>query len=291
MATSTGNFVCDNSSLANFKNWAQAISNAFAAMGWTQTTDTGQVNWGSIASVPSSTYVYEVWKAADGLAATLPIFIKMEYGFSGTQVGVRVTVGTSSNGSGTITGAVANGFSAQLITNNANFNSNQGATTFPCYFSGTAGEFRMLMWLNGAATPFLFCIERSKDATGANTADYFTIVWCSSAMRQQTITSALTVTTFETQVMGFTGSANNGTGAFGGTVAAFPLFPLIGKLGNPMIGVMAVIASDVADATSVTVASMYGSTHTYISAKTGGVFQRFAQVFNGVSNAVLMRYE
>lgn len=289
--TSTGNFVCDNSSLANFKNWAQAISNAFAAFGWTQTADTGQVNWASIASVPSSTYVYEIWKAADSLASSMPIYIKIEYGFSATQVGVRVTVGTASNGSGTITGAVATGFSAQLITNNANFNTNQGATTFPCYFSGTNGGFRMLMWINGAATPFLFAIERSKDATGANTADYFTIVWCSSAIRQQTITSALTVTTFETQVIGCTGSANNGTGAFGGTVAAFPIFPLIGKLGNPMLSVMAVIASDVADAATVTVASLYGSTHTYIACKTGGVFQRFAQLFNGVSNAVLMRYE
>src|SRR6266478_9217496 len=127
MATSTGNSVNDNSSLANFKSWAQAISNAISGFGWVQTGDTGQVNWGSIASVPSSTYVYEIWKANDAAAATLPIYLKIEYGFSATVPRIRMTVGTSSNGSGTITGGVVSSAPWQISI----LDTNQGGATFP----------------------------------------------------------------------------------------------------------------------------------------------------------------
>lgn len=297
--TATSNQVADNSSLANFKAWAQAISNAFSTFGWTQTADTGQVNWGSIASVPSSTYVYEIWKAADAAAATTPIYLKMEYGFSSTQVGVRVTVGTGSNGSGTITGATS--FNSLILNFNNSVIANQGATAYSCYFSGNAGEFRMLMWVGNNTAVMTFGIERSKDATGAVTTDYFTAInvnnttSATSQARQQTTLTGSTVTVAETTLISCGLSANNGTGAFGGTVAAFPVFPLIGKLGNPMLGFMTCVASDVADGVSVTVATMYGATHTYIACKTsttlGGFQRQGVYASNGSANAMLMRYE
>lgn len=292
MATSTGNFVCDNSTLTNFKAWAQAISNALSAFGWLQTADTGQVNWGTIGSVPSSTYVYEIWKTNDSLTQ---LFLKMEYGFSSTQVAIKVTVGTGSNGSGTITGTIAP--TAVVITNGGNVLPNQGAaTTFSCYLSGDAGEFRFLMWTNNAVNtlPTFFCIERSKDATGAKTGDYWTVLWGSQAVpRQQTIRSSGLIQTLETCFVTFISSNNNTTGSFNGTVAAFPFFPIIGEIGNPMLGVAAVISSDVSDGATVTVASMYGSTHTYISCKRGGnAFTNVgSQVQANQAGSLLMRYE
>lgn len=94
MAASQSFLACDNSTLTNFKAWGQAISNALSTSTWTQTSDTGQVNWSSIASVPGSgAYVYEIWQPNDGLTA---FYLKAEYGnFSGTNMpSIRVSIGT-----------------------------------------------------------------------------------------------------------------------------------------------------------------------------------------------------
>lgn len=295
MATSTGNFVCDNSSLANFKSWAQAISNAFSAFGWTQTTDTGQVNWGTIASVPSSTFVYEVWKAADALASTMPIFVKVQYGFSSTSPRFQITVGTGSDGAGNITSQV---ISSAPWAASGNL-TNQGASTFPCYFSGSAGEFRALMWSVSTSTPNItafFTIERSKDGSGNNTASYVTVTaagsGASSISNQQTVTASAAANR-ETGIVALAGTNGSNTGAALGTVAALPVFPLLGLVGNPMLGLMVAFASDVAANSTCTVASMYGSTHTYIAFNPGGLLSNAlgARNINGATMAGLMRYE
>jgi hypothetical protein len=302
MATSTGNFVFDNSSLANFKSWAQAISNAFAAFGWTQTADTGQVVWGSIGAVPASTYVYEVWKANDAQAATLPIFVKVEYGFSATSPRVRVTPGTGSNGTGTITGAVS-AAPWELETNTAA----QGATTFPCFFSGDAGEFRMFMWSSTTVNVgLLFCIERAKDSSGNKTTSYFTVLNAnanasnaaatSTFQNQQSVLSTSLIGNRDTGIIAPALTNNSGSGSFNGTVAALPVLPIIGKVGNPMLGVMAVAAADVSDGATVTVTSMYGGTHTYVAARGSGATPGYSlalghRSLNPTAMALLMRYE
>ena len=303
MATATSNLVCDNSSLANFQAWTSAIYNAFVTTcGWVQTADTGQAA-NPIAAVPSSAYVYWIFRANDTQASTLPIFVKVELGFSATAPSIRMTVGAGSNGTGTITN-IMTGFNATVISNNGNNLANQGATAYPCYFSGDAGEFRMLLWVTNATAGVTthFGIERSKDATGAKTTAYFTALFCSSASnanssnrRQQTTLSSLSVTTYETIWVTCGLSTNSNTAAFGGTVAAFPVFPVLGQVGNPMLGHMVALAADVGDGATVTVASMYGSTHTYVSCKSGGTSSGFQFLgltsVLGASSALLMRYE
>jgi hypothetical protein len=286
MSTATSNVVCDNSSLANFKSWAQFISNFFATAGWTQTADTGQVNWGTIASVPSSAYVYEIWKAADSQASTTPIYVRMEYGFSATSPRMQITVGTGSNGSGTITGPTMGVY--QITGNYAN----QGGTTYPCYASGDAGEIRFMMWQSNTAVETLFGIERSKDSSGAKTTDYFTLNACnatSNAFIQQSILGSL-VTPRELQWMSFGSSNAIATETFNGTTASNPVFPRIGKQGNPMLGWVTTTAADVAEGASVTV-SIYGANHTYIATKVNNINQVGQLVASGNSTAVLMRYE
>lgn len=297
MTTSSGNFVFDNSTLANFKSWAQAISNAFSTFGWTQTTDTGQVNWGTIGAVPSG-FVYEIWKASDTLAATLPIFVKVEYGASTTSVQLRFTVGTSSNGTGTITGQTVSAAPWAAI----GFNTNQGATLFPCFFSGTTGEFRMWMWASttaGVPIGALFVIERSKDSSGNNTADYFTAVITNQNSSSQCCQQSITLSgagNRETGIITPTLTSNSNTGSALGTVAAFPVFPVLGKVGNPMLGLMSVVSSDAAPNGTVTVASMYGSTHTFIVTAGNATPGQMSNAFGfrnaaGTNVSGLMRFE
>lgn len=271
MTTSTANLVCDNSSLANFKSWAQFVSNAFSAFGWVQTADTGQVNWGSIASVPASTWVYEVWKANDASAATMPIFVKVEYGFSATAPSLRFTAGTGSNGSGTITGQVVTSAPWEIIRP-----ANQGAGTIPCYASGDAGNFRVCMW-NNSGTPqitALWFVERARDGTGASTNTYVTTGYVNdvssiagSNSKQQSFSAS---TVFASHGGLYGAYPSLATGFDQTTTEAYPYFPTLGKVGNPFLGLMGAFAADAALNSTVTVQSMYGATHTYVAVGPNG---------------------
>lgn len=294
MATLSGNYPSDNSTLANFKLWAQAISSAFSTFGWVQTADTGQVNWSTISAVPSNTFVYEIWKSNDSLSSSLPIYVRINYGWNSTSPQIQVVVGTSSNGSGTITGQCTNSGGLTTITG---INNNQGSTTYPCYFSGNAGNFRMWMWGTTNASPAtgcLFVIERSKSTAGADTADYFTVVWLNQnnygSCRQQSINST-TVGTIDGGFITPLPTNVSGDTFFGfGTVAAMPVFPMVGKCGNPMIGLMTAAGNDAGPNAIITVSSMYGSTHTYLvcASISNSVGTRN---YNGTNVVALMQYE
>lgn len=304
MATANGNYVSDNSTLANFQSWAGAIHSAITAFGWVQTSDTGQTVPSAAASVPSNAYNYVIYKANDSLAASMPIYLKFEYGYSSTSPRIRMTVGTSSNGSGTITGNVVSSAPWEITT----LESNQGSTTFPCFFSGDAGNFRMYMWQSPVInTGVFFSIARSVNSSGAGTSDYFTVLSASAyygvgpntGLWQQTISSSY-VYFRENGFIGIGITAGSGTGAASGTVAAYPIFPHIGKIGNPLLDVMGACGSDVADGATVTVASMYGSTHSYIALKSPSTAWQYGfSVAIGKSPtdsiwtlmALLMRYE
>jgi hypothetical protein len=85
--------------------------------------------------------------------------------------------------------------------------------------------------------------------------------------------------------------------AANGTVAALPVFPIIGKIGNPSLALMTAAANDISDGSTVTVASMYGSTHTYVAALNGtnnnGGFGYAAgvRISGGYAMGILLRYE
>ena len=288
MATSTANCPCDNSTLANYKSWAQFISNFFTTAGWTQTSDTGQVVWSSAALPTSIASNYEVWKAADSAASTTPIYVKIEYGATSSVVEIRVTVGTGSNGSGTITGPLIGPI---VITNNGTY-SNQGGTTIPCYASGNAGEIRVMLWQGNSLVETIFGIERSKDTSGAVTTSYFTFL-CANAQgtnsfNQQSIVGSST-TAKETNWMTFCCSTGSGTENFT-TTASQPIWPLVGSLGNPMLGFGCACGADVGEGATVTV-SIYGTNHTYIATKQNSLGNIGRLNLAGATGAVLMRYE
>jgi hypothetical protein len=302
--TATGNYVMDNSTLANFQNWSSAIYAAFIAFGWLQTSDSGQAAY-PVAAVPSNAYAYWIFKAADTLAATLPIYVKVEVGYSSTSPCIRMTVGTSSNGTGTINGVYLGSWQISHSTSNSILEANNGSTTFPCFFSGSAGEFRMYMWQSTTNySGVLFVIERSKDASGLDTSEYFTVVGLSncnnntpssSVHSQQTVTPA-GIGNNDSCVISLSLTNGSGTGAAFGVVTALPVFPVLGKVGNPMLGLLTVCQSDVSDGVAVTVTNMYGGTHNYIAVRGYGASLGFAASFgqrstNGASMAGLMRYE
>lgn len=107
MTTNSYSTVWSHTNDAEFRAWGSALSAALAAVGLTQTADSGQINWLTVSRPGTNTAAgYEIWRFNDALQATAPIYIKVEYGTGGstTRPQIWITVGTGTNGAGTITG-------------------------------------------------------------------------------------------------------------------------------------------------------------------------------------------
>ena len=158
---------------AQFQAWVQAVQAAIAAVGTlAYTSDTGMINSATVA-VPAATNTsagYEIYKFQDSLQTTAPIFIKIEYGVAGavTMPTMWVTVGTGSNGSGTLTGQVT---TRQICSGQTNGTSGQ---TFPLYMcgqpSGIACMFGYGVQASNNSTCF-WSVERTHNSSGVATAD------------------------------------------------------------------------------------------------------------------------
>jgi hypothetical protein len=271
MATQQSFLVFDNSTLANFKSWAQAISGWFTTAGWSQTADTGQVNWGTISSVPAAAaFVYEIWKPGDALTA---FYVKIQYGTSsGTPAGPRwrYQVGTGTDGSGNLTG-----FVSALIEPGGNAGVGQGSTLFECDFSGATDRISIMMWRNGTGTGLgaaqIMSLERTKDVTGANTSDGVTSVSgsltsASSNAGQVTVVFGIGVAVQSAARDYITLSSGvNASAVFNNNIPVAPVFPEYGKFGNPLTTIGFVHTQDVASG-GVFSTSIFGSTITYMAA-------------------------
>lgn len=165
-----------NSTDALFRAWVQFIEDTLVTTGgWTNTADTGQMTIAT-ATHPAATNTkvgYRVYAMADALQATAPVFLRIDYGSasftSGTPPAMWLTIGTGSNGAGTITGIAFNGGASTIANVQAS-----AAATSACNSYGSADTARasfLLFVRAGAADQMVFTIERSKDATGADTGD------------------------------------------------------------------------------------------------------------------------
>lgn len=157
-----------NSSDANFRTWGSYIAARLLAVGLVQTSDTGQINWTTVlAPGAASTFMgYEIWRFADSLQASAPVYIKVEYGSSTSAAnnpGMRFSFGSGSNGSGTLTGNLSTTYLAgATAVAGACSVVGSGSTNRFCISYGftTAGGYGMF-----------FGFERSKDAAGNDTVE------------------------------------------------------------------------------------------------------------------------
>jgi hypothetical protein len=110
MTTASSNTPASNGSNALFQAWGSELSGQLQAIGLTKTGDTGQINWSSVA-VPTAANTaagYEVYAFNDALQSSAPIYLRIEYGMGAANgagyPGIWVTLGSATNGAGTITG-------------------------------------------------------------------------------------------------------------------------------------------------------------------------------------------
>lgn len=175
MTTYTAN-VTSPTDATSLRVWGRAIQDAFLNVGLVQTTDTGQVTDWNVVTYPtvvSTPWVYQVFRFADPLQATKPIFIRVEYRFHTTNTNwyLAVFIGTGTDGAGNITGLVQ----AYNLQYNIAGNSARYTDTRPIYSFSDGSSF----WLaygyhptavtnNGAGW---FWIERYRDSGGGALPD------------------------------------------------------------------------------------------------------------------------
>lgn len=155
---------------ASFRAWAKSFSDSLRAGGCTATADTGQINLTTVARPGTqNTFAgYEIYSlTTDSKLADLGLYFKIEYGLGSGNIGnIAMTVGTGTNGSGTINGTVGTRRTFPVGS------SNSGGTTYTC-----GGDGRLILvgqWVAGNATAnggWVFIIERLRDNAGAVTGD------------------------------------------------------------------------------------------------------------------------
>lgn len=114
MTTATTSATISNASTATMNTWIEEVCNAiFTTCGCTQTSDTGQL-WspntatGTLPGSANASAGYVIGKFNDTLQTSYPVFFRLDFG-TGAAVAdpaMWITVGTGSNGSGTINGTV-----------------------------------------------------------------------------------------------------------------------------------------------------------------------------------------
>ncbi len=170
---------CTNSTAALFRAWVQFIDDTLLVAGtWVNTADTGQMTIASAAAPvgANSKIGYRVYKMGDALQATAPCFMRLDYG-SGSATntpGIWITIGTGSNGSGTITGLLFNGGGSATPQVMTGIND---TTACNSYSAAGSNWVAVMLFVRSAGNDLLiFNVERSKDAsTGADTGAGFLI--------------------------------------------------------------------------------------------------------------------
>ena len=266
MATATVNLTPVQTTDAQFRAWGSGVSAQFIAMGLVAAADTGQINWTTVTTPAgaNASQGYEILKFNDSLQATDPIFIKVEYG-SGSAAAtpaIFFTFGTGSNGTGTLTGPISARY--QLVGGSYATNS------LTCYISGSSNRIQMALFLQGtgasASINFFFSIERTKDASGADTNLGLLIVFkTSSSQINQTFWNRTTGTPASGSESSWGAMSNSSATAKSGTqVAVFPLFlNNAGIFANPPLGVLCYVNADIVAFGALTF-TIYGASHTYM---------------------------
>ena len=254
-------------------------------------THAGNGTTTAIAAVPSSTYVYEIWGPGDG---GTNFYVKMEYGLSTTSTRIRISLGSGTNGAGTLTGTVIGPSMGSDFGNG-------GAIVFECLFSGDSGRWGMILWRNHTSTSVqsAIFIERVLNtdgtvATDTNNAGVTLITMAgNTTVSQRTLIYANGAAPAYACILAITPTPTGSTGeAFAGSLAISPVFPGYGKHGNPLTAMATVLQVDIGEMASIS-AIQYGASRNYlaIAGVGGGVLSTPGTSLTANARRTLMRYD
>ena len=271
MATIFSNtLVPDNSTAPHFQAWAQFFEDTLVTTGgWFVTSDTGQT-LPSALTIPiagNSKRGYRVYQMSD---SGVPVFMRIDFGSSSNQnvPGIWYTIGTGSNGTGTITGVLYNGGASAAP--NVSCNTNQTFGPFNSYGSAMAARASIAMFVSSnPAFHFVFTISRTKDSSGADTNDGLLIILRDGQLTSNGIqTSRYIIYAGGVQPTAETGlnyilTTRSPSESFGGDIGVGIVSHFKGLAQQPGTAMLITNSNDVSAESTIT-ATFYGAARTYI---------------------------
>lgn len=276
MVVITKGLVPDNTSDTAFRAWGSQISDSLTKLGITKTTDTGQIDWTGVGAPSANSFSgYEVRQFTDALQTTCPIYIKVRYGASNYQnlPRVEISVSSSTNGSGLLTGLVSTPISV------VNFPGSY-QTTIPqlCIFSGTSSRMTLGLFANYDPVAQFFNLERTKNNLGQDTSEGVLLTAICYGIRQnQFIPAAGTALIVPSSTdTGFFTPDRGTSSTDGSSISLYPNYFFRGGTQlNPTLGTLCYFNADAVPGT-INPIPMYGSTHNYYFTGTTNISARGA---------------
>lgn len=293
----TGFVTGGNNVTATITALTPGASGNFTVVNGTGANETHAGSATTTASVlpAASNYLSELWGPGDGGTA---FYLLIKYGLNGSsQPSIIVNLGTSTNGSGVLSGTT---LTSQTLAAGAN---SGVSLTFNCLFCGSTNYFGVIMWRDApAAYNCILAIDRSHNSSGADTSTYvnFFAAFC---VANGYVTQAIffgvgaAIPLFNSTSGGIRQwtaiypnyNANGGvvSSLFNGTFAISPVFPNVGYFDYPslMIGVAQQVDFTEGSVISTT---LLGATHTFVFTKNQ---QLVASVTNSNTVGTFMRWE
>lgn len=155
----------DYSVQANFTAWAGGTHTAILNRGWLQSTETGEIDPTTVTVPSSGAYAgFVVYKTNDGVGTQF--FLKIKYGRSTStrHPKMEISLGTGTNGSGTLTGNLGGVYDVWAELND------DGGLNHLSLVAGTAGRLVIITDIQQTSPTswtHIIVIARSVDAAGA----------------------------------------------------------------------------------------------------------------------------
>lgn len=281
----------DNSSDVAFRAWGSELSTKLAAASAVQTADTGQINWTTVVRGAINTAAgYEIWKLSSS-----NLFFKIEYGSGNvvaTEPALWFTVGTGSNGSGTLTGQLSTRAAVGLTTTPIT----STVTNYTSYLCATPNSLG-LSWklasggVAGVPRAF-FCAQQTVDATGTATTVGYHVAYqqTGSVFTTQCVATTAGVTGVQSTKSPFLIVNNNSNppansldGA-GNNQAFLGWFSILGTTPQiPLLDLALILTSDLALGITASMTLVGVAAHTYINAASNICFDAQGGLSTGVS--------
>jgi len=221
------------------------------------------IDWATVLkpAAVSTSQGYEIWRMDDALQATSPVVLKIEYGSASggaTLPAIWVTLGQGSDGAGTLTGYVTTRVTRGMTAANA--------STSASIFCGSTSRFTAVIGfgIGTAAGTIVLCIERTRDAAGAETAEGFSFILGGASPASCVFQFVSTVAGLGTLCAAVNvGMPESGSGASGTEIAVYPIFPSKGVYLHPLLSLLGYFVANIGSGSTPTF-SYYGENHTYV---------------------------
>lgn len=296
MTTHTYTSPINHTTDAGFRAWGLALSGAFTSAGLTQTADTGQINWVTVVRAGINANAgYEIFRFNDTNQATAPVFIRVDYGTNAAvdRPRVLVTIGTGTNGAGTITGTVI-----PAATIHFNITAASTAVSYATRSCAVDGYFGLMWGLGATSTGSLgfgfLSIARSVDSTGAATAEAIEVYSGANAAGTLSACQVLRYATSDviTMVVGSQCLVHGGvtSSLVGGSAQVYKHYMNIPRV-RPHPWILTVIAAEIGNNTQFQATAVGATARNYVSSGSQGYLNAGVALPASAAYAIAMLWE